>query len=152
VIFGHFFYFGHFPIEIPIEAEKIYQHGKELSYRENKICSETSEAMRTTWEYAQSDLKKLFRIRIPLLPIVSSTHDVYAGLKVFIIVLSFEMSNKLEKGDPVIIPNSTEKQKQPLRTVSGEDKFRSVFIVLPVHVGIISTNDFPSNIRYQNSK
>ena len=24
-------YFGHFPIEIPIEAEKIYQHGKELS-------------------------------------------------------------------------------------------------------------------------
>ena len=31
VIFGHFFYFGHFPIEIPIEAEKIYQHGKELS-------------------------------------------------------------------------------------------------------------------------
>ena len=90
------------------------------------------------------------------LPIVSRTHDVYAGLKVFIIVLSFEMSNKWEKGDPesftVIIPNSTEKQKQPLRTVSGEDKFRSVFIVLPVHVGIISTNDFPSNIRHQNSK
>ena len=57
VMFGHFFYFGHFPIEIPIEAEKIYQHGKELSYRENKICSETSEAMRTTWEHAQSDLK-----------------------------------------------------------------------------------------------
>ena len=57
VIFGHFIDFGHFPIEIPIEAEKIYQHGKELSYRENKICSETSEAMRTTWEHAQSDLK-----------------------------------------------------------------------------------------------
>ena len=55
--FWPFFYFGHFPIEIPIEAEKIYQHGKELSYRENKICSETSEAMRTTWEHAQSDLK-----------------------------------------------------------------------------------------------
>ena len=90
------------------------------------------------------------------LPIVSRTHDVHAGLKVFIVVLSFEMSNKWEKGDPesftVIIPNSTEKQKQPLRTVSGEDKFRSVFIVFPVHVGIISTNDFPSNIRYQNSK
>ena len=64
--------------------------------------------------------------------------------------------HKWEKGDPesftVIIPNSTEKQKQPLRTVSGEDKFRSVFIILPVHVGIISTNDFPSNIRYQSSK
>ena len=46
-----------FPIEIPIEAEKNYQHGKELSYRENKMCSDTSEAMRTTWEHAQSDLK-----------------------------------------------------------------------------------------------
>ena len=57
VIFGHFIYFGHFPIEIPIEAEKYYHHGKELSYRENKMCSETSEAMRTTWEHAQSDLK-----------------------------------------------------------------------------------------------
>jgi len=57
VIFGHFIYFGHFPIEIPIEAEKNYHHGKELSYRENKMCSETSEAMRTTWEHAQSDLK-----------------------------------------------------------------------------------------------
>ena len=52
MIFGHFIYFGHFPIEIPIEAEKYYHHGKELSYRENKICSETSEAMRTTWEHA----------------------------------------------------------------------------------------------------
>ena len=41
MIFGHFIYFGHFPIEIPIEAEKYYHHGKELSYRENKMCSET---------------------------------------------------------------------------------------------------------------
>ena len=139
MIFGHFIFLVIFPLKFPFKQNFFYQHGKELSYRVNKICSETSEAMRTTWEYAQSDLKKLFRIRIPLLPIVSSTHDVYAGLKVFIIVLSFEMSNKLEKGDPesftVIIPNSTEKQKQPLRTVSGEDKFGSVFIVIPVHVG-----------------
>ena len=29
VIFGHFIEFGHFPIEIPIEAEKKYPHGKE---------------------------------------------------------------------------------------------------------------------------
>ena len=57
MIFGHFIYFGHFPIEIPIEAEKIYHHGKELGYRENKMYSETSEEMRTTWEHAQSDLK-----------------------------------------------------------------------------------------------
>ena len=64
MIFGHFIYFGHFPIEIPIEAEKIYHHGKELSYRENKICSETSEAMRTTWEHAQSDIKNYSGIDI----------------------------------------------------------------------------------------
>ena len=31
VIFDHFIDFGHFPIKIPIEAKKIYQHGKELS-------------------------------------------------------------------------------------------------------------------------
>ena len=31
VIFGHFIYFGHFPIENPIEAVKKYQHGKERS-------------------------------------------------------------------------------------------------------------------------
>ena len=66
MIFGHFFYFGHFPIEIPIEAEKIYQHGKELSYRENKICSETSEAVGTTWERAQLEFEKFLKIRITL--------------------------------------------------------------------------------------
>ena len=65
MIFGHFFYFGHFPIEVPIEAEKIHQHGKELSYRENKICFETSEAMRTTWEHAQSDLKNFSQQESP---------------------------------------------------------------------------------------
>ena len=65
VIFCYFFYFGHFPVEIPIEAEKIDQHGKELSYRENKICSETSKAMRTTWEHAQSDLKKILNKNHP---------------------------------------------------------------------------------------
>ena len=67
MIFGHFIYFGHFPIEIPIEAKKIYQHGKELSYRENKICSETSEAVGTTWEHAQSDLKNFSEYESPLI-------------------------------------------------------------------------------------
>ena len=28
VIFGHFIYFGHFPIEIPIEAEKSTHMGR----------------------------------------------------------------------------------------------------------------------------
>ena len=65
--FGHFIYFGHFPIEIPIEAEKIYHHGKELSYRENKMCSETSEAVGTIWEHAQKEFQKFLKIRITLL-------------------------------------------------------------------------------------
>ena len=30
-IFGHFSYFGHFPIEIPIEAEKFYGKWKAVS-------------------------------------------------------------------------------------------------------------------------
>ena len=67
MIFGHFIYFGHFPIEIPIEAEKIYHHGKELSYRENKMCSETSEAVGTIWEHAQKEFQKFLKIRITLL-------------------------------------------------------------------------------------
>ena len=39
--FGHFTVFG-----------KIYHYGKELGYRENKKCSETSETVGTTWEHA----------------------------------------------------------------------------------------------------
>ena len=58
--------FGHFPIEIPIESEKIYHHGKELSYRENKMCSETSEAVGTIWEHAQKEFQKFLKIRITL--------------------------------------------------------------------------------------
>ena len=67
VFFGHFIYFGHVPIEIPIEAKKIYQHGKELSYRENKICSETSEAVGISWEHAQLKFQNFLKIRIPLI-------------------------------------------------------------------------------------
>ena len=36
VIFGHFIDFGHFPIEIPIEAENFYGQQKEGSYIKNK--------------------------------------------------------------------------------------------------------------------
>ena len=53
VIFGHFIYFGHFPIEIPIEAEKKYPHGKERSQSKNKNSFETSEPSGKTWEYAK---------------------------------------------------------------------------------------------------
>ena len=66
MIFGHFFILVIFPIEIPIEAEKIYHHGKELSYRENKMFSETSEAVGTIWEHAQKEFLKFLKIRITL--------------------------------------------------------------------------------------
>ena len=47
--------------------KKNYQHGKELSYRENKMCSETSEAVGTTWEHAQLEFRKFLKIRITLM-------------------------------------------------------------------------------------
>ena len=43
MIFGHFIYFGHFPIGIPIDAEKKYPRGKERSQSKNKNSFETSE-------------------------------------------------------------------------------------------------------------
>ena len=38
-----------------------------MSYRENKMCSETSEAVGTTWEHAQLEIQKFLKIRITLL-------------------------------------------------------------------------------------
>ena len=55
VIFGHFIYLGHFSIEIPIEAEKKYPHGKERSWNKNKNSFETSEASGKTREHAKLD-------------------------------------------------------------------------------------------------
>ena len=44
MIFGHFIYFGHFPIEIPIEAEKDYHHGerKVQEQKQKKILKSVS--------------------------------------------------------------------------------------------------------------
>ena len=66
MIFGHFFYFGHFPFDIPIEAEEIYHHGEELNYRENQMCPETSDAVGTIWEHAQKEFQEFLKIRITL--------------------------------------------------------------------------------------
>ena len=38
--FGHFIDLGHFPIEIPIEAEKIFGWAFQLNKNENKNCFE----------------------------------------------------------------------------------------------------------------
>ena len=56
MIFGHFTYFGHFPIEIPIEAEKMYPHWKERSKRKNKNSFENFEVSGKTWEHAKLDI------------------------------------------------------------------------------------------------
>ena len=40
VIFGHFIDFGHFPIEIPIEAEIFLGRAFQLGWNENKNCFE----------------------------------------------------------------------------------------------------------------
>ena len=48
VIFGHFIDFGHFPIEIPIEAKKFYGQQKEGSYIKNKNCFENRRPNGTT--------------------------------------------------------------------------------------------------------
>ena len=54
MIFGHFIDFGHFPIEIPIEAEKFYGKWKEVSYIKNKNCFGISEQNGATCMYVQS--------------------------------------------------------------------------------------------------
>ena len=57
-IFGHFIDFGHFPIEIPIEAEKFYGKWKEGSYIKNKNSFEISEQNGTTCRYVQVKKRK----------------------------------------------------------------------------------------------
>ena len=62
--------FGNSPSYNPIVnsdyQKRNYHHGKEWSYRENKMCSETSEAVGTNWELAQLEIKKFLKIRITL--------------------------------------------------------------------------------------
>ena len=53
VIFGNFIDFGHFPIEIPIEAEKTTTMGTKGLRAKNKNSSEICEQKRSTWEHAQ---------------------------------------------------------------------------------------------------
>ena len=54
VIFGHFIDFGHFPIEIPIEAKKNYGQQKEGSYIKNKNCFENRRPNGTTFKPCRS--------------------------------------------------------------------------------------------------
>ena len=58
VIFGHFIDFGHFSIEIPIEAKKFYGKWKEESYIKNKNSFEISKQNGTTCRYVQVKKRK----------------------------------------------------------------------------------------------
>ena len=51
-MFGHFIDFGHFPIEIPIEAEKFYGKWKGVSYIK-KNSFEISEQNGRTFRHVQ---------------------------------------------------------------------------------------------------
>ena len=57
VIFGHFIDFGHFPIEIPIEAEKFYEQQKEGLYIKNKDCFENRRKNGTSWNQQVEKIK-----------------------------------------------------------------------------------------------
>ena len=66
VIFGHFIDFGHFPIEIPIEAEKFYGQQKEGSYIKNKNCFENQRPNGTIWNHVEIKIPNFVKIRITL--------------------------------------------------------------------------------------
>ena len=66
VIFGHFIDFGHFPIEIPIEAEKFYGQQKEGSYIKNKNCFENRRPNGTIWNHVEIKIPNFVKIRITL--------------------------------------------------------------------------------------
>ena len=69
VIFGHFIDFGHFPIEIPIEAEKFSGQQKERSYIKNKTCFENRRPNGTTWNHVKVEIQNFIKIRITLVPV-----------------------------------------------------------------------------------
>ena len=66
VIFGHFIDFGHFPIEIPIEAEKFYGQQKEGSYIKNKNCVENRRPNGTIRNHVEIKIPNFVKIRITL--------------------------------------------------------------------------------------
>ena len=67
MIFGHFIDFGHFPIEIPIEAEKFYGQQKEGSYIKNKNCFENQRPNGTIWNHVEIKIPNFVEIRITLI-------------------------------------------------------------------------------------
>ena len=56
--FWPFIDFGHFPIEIPIEAEKFCGQQKEGSYIKNKNCFENGRPNGTTWNHVEVEAIK----------------------------------------------------------------------------------------------
>ena len=66
MIYGHFIDFGHFSIEIPIEAEKSYGQQKEGLYIKNKNCFENQRPNGTIWNHVEIKIPNFVKIRITL--------------------------------------------------------------------------------------
>ena len=64
--FGHFIDFGHFPIEIPIEAEKLYGKWKEVSYSKIKTVLESVNKMEQLVGLSKAKFGSSLKIRITL--------------------------------------------------------------------------------------
>ena len=100
MIFGHFIYFGHFPIEIPIEAKKIYGQQKEESYIKNKSCFENQRPNGTTWNHVEIKIPNFVKIRITLpkqtftqvtLTLKNSNLDIwFKGVPAKVLIMSLE--------------------------------------------------------------
>ena len=89
MIFGHFIDFGHFPIEIPIEAEKFYGQQKEGSHIKNKTCFENQTPNGTTWNHVEIKIPNFVKIRITLLKHSSYTTNKAKNLSEFEMISQF---------------------------------------------------------------
>ena len=65
MIFGHFIDFGHFPIEIPIEAEIFLGRAFQLGWNENKNCFEILMAKEMGLDRAPIEFWKLVFLDTP---------------------------------------------------------------------------------------
>ena len=85
MIFGHFIFFGHFPIEIPIEAENFLGRALQLSLDKNKNCFEIFMAKEMGLDRAPIDFQTFYFSHVLLVP--PSVQAVCPGENYFLIVM-----------------------------------------------------------------
>ena len=74
------------PFKWPNRKKK-YLHGKEWSKSENKNSSETSEAVRKTWQHAKFKILNFTKIRIPLMSYTPCKIEIISFLRLRLIKL-----------------------------------------------------------------